>query len=160
MINLKLDKSQIGLAGEYYVLAQLTSRGLIATLTLGNTKGIDILVTNQEANKLFKVEVKSTQSKISRSLLFSDKKQYQWTMSKKHEKIIDENLIYCFVHFESVDKLPKFFLVPSKKVATYVENQHRKWLNERNGTDNPMRKFRILIDDPENFENNWSLFSV
>ena len=53
-----LDKSQIGLAGEYYVLAQLTARGFIATLTLGNTKGIDILVTNQEINKLFKVEVK------------------------------------------------------------------------------------------------------
>ena len=43
----KLNKNQVGLAGEYYVLAQLSARGLIGTLTLGNTKGVDILVTNQ-----------------------------------------------------------------------------------------------------------------
>ena len=42
----ELEKTQIGLAGEYYVLAQLSARGFIATLTLGNTKGVDILVTN------------------------------------------------------------------------------------------------------------------
>ena len=47
-----LDKTQIGLTGEYYVLAQLSARGFIATLTLGNTKGVDILVTNQDINKL------------------------------------------------------------------------------------------------------------
>jgi hypothetical protein len=51
-----LDKTQIGLAGEYYVLVQLTARGFIAIVTLGNTKGIDILVTNQDINVLFKVE--------------------------------------------------------------------------------------------------------
>ena len=27
----------------------------------------------------------------------------------KPESIFDENLIYCFVHFKSVDKSPKFF---------------------------------------------------
>ena len=40
-----MDNSQTGLAGEFYTLAQLTQRGYIATLTLGNTKGVDILVT-------------------------------------------------------------------------------------------------------------------
>lgn len=60
LIN-KIDHTQIGLAGEYYVLAQLTQRGLIATLTLSTTKGVDILVTNQELDRLYKVEVKTTQ---------------------------------------------------------------------------------------------------
>ncbi len=34
-----MNISQKGLAGEFYVLAQLTARGFDASLTLGNTKG-------------------------------------------------------------------------------------------------------------------------
>ena len=77
---MKLDKTQIGLTGEYYVLAQLSARGFVATLTLGNTKGVDILVTNQEINKLFKVEVKTSTNKPSNAKHFSKKKTYHWTM--------------------------------------------------------------------------------
>ncbi len=67
-----MDKSQIGLAGEFYTLAQLTQRGYVATLTLGNTKGIDILVTNHEVNKLYKVEVKTTNNKLRRERLYGE----------------------------------------------------------------------------------------
>ena len=49
-----MDKSLIGLAGEYYVLAQLAQRNMIGTMTLSNTKGIDILVANQKISKLYK----------------------------------------------------------------------------------------------------------
>ena len=56
----RIHPTQIGLAGEYYVLAQLTQRGLIVTLTLSTTKGVDILVLNPGREKLFKVEVKTT----------------------------------------------------------------------------------------------------
>ena len=46
-----MNISQKGLAGEYYVLAQLTARGINASLTLGNTKGVDILVYNEEKKR-------------------------------------------------------------------------------------------------------------
>jgi hypothetical protein len=49
-----MDNTQIGLAGEFYVLAQLVQHNLVATLTLANTKGVDILVANPELNRLFK----------------------------------------------------------------------------------------------------------
>ena len=52
-----MDNTQIGLTGEFYVLAQLMQHGLVATLTLGNTKGVDILVSDSELNRLYKVEV-------------------------------------------------------------------------------------------------------
>ena len=47
--------SNKGLAGEFYVLAQLNARGYDASLTLGNTKGVDILVMNNDKNIGFKV---------------------------------------------------------------------------------------------------------
>ncbi|GAF96255.1 unnamed protein product [marine sediment metagenome] len=155
-----LDKTQIGLAGEYYVLAQLSARGFIATLTLGNTKGVDILVTNQEINKLFKVEVKTTIGKPRIERLFSNRPMYIWPMSKKHEAILDEKLIYCFVHMTEVDKLPKFFLIPSKDVAAYVKWQHEYWLKTRKNKvkETTMRNFRIEVDDPNSYENNWDIF--
>jgi hypothetical protein len=46
-----MDNTQIGLAGEFYVLAQLVQHNLVATLTLANTKGVDILVANPELNR-------------------------------------------------------------------------------------------------------------
>jgi hypothetical protein len=159
--KMDIDKTQTGLAGEYYVLAQLTARGYIATLTLGNTKGVDIIVTNQGINKFFKVEVKTTINKPKNAKHFTDKKAYHWTMGKKHETIIDENLIYCFVMIEDVNKLPLFFLVPSKEVAVYVKWQHNHWLSTINKQFNEtnMRQFRIVVDDPENYRDNWKIFN-
>ena len=155
-----MDKNQVGLSGEFYALAQLTARGMIATLTLGNTKGVDILVTNQDIDKLFKVEVKTTSIKPRVEKLFGDQPSYHWPMSKKHESMKGVNLIYCFVVMESEDKLPLFFLVPAEKVAHYVKWQHDYWLSTRVREVNPttMRTFRIETHDPDGYLNNWEIF--
>jgi hypothetical protein len=155
-----MDNSQTGLAGEFYTLAQLTQRGCIATLTLGNTKGVDILVTNQELNKLYKVEVKTTQLKPRRESLFGKELMYMWPMNAKHENIVDQNLLYCFVVLSSPDEQPAFFIVPSESVAKYVKWQHQHWINSRKKKvqATKMRRFRIELSDPNKFKNNWSVF--
>jgi hypothetical protein len=160
---MELDKNQIGLAGEYYVLAQLTAQGLIATLTLGHTKGIDIIVTNQDINQLFKVEVKTTINPPRREKLFHKNNQsYHWPMSEKHETLKDNKLIYCFVYIENVTELPKFFLVPSKEVARYVKWEHNHWLKSRKNEvqSTTMRNFRIEVNDPKGYCNNWEIFKL
>ena len=157
-----MDKSQKGLAGEFYTLAQLTHRGLVATLTLGNTKGVDILVTNQEINSLYKVEVKTTDTKPRKESLFGEEKSFTWTMGQKHETIIDPNLVYCFVNMETPDNLPRFFLVPSEDVSQYVKWQHEYWLSTRTKAvkATTMRVFRIPVSDPNEYENNWNLLGL
>lgn len=153
-----MDKSQTGLAGEFFTLAQLTRKGLVATLTLGNTKGVDILVTNQDLNRLYKVEVKTSTSKPNKARIFGDGYFYSWTMSKKHEQMIDTNLVYCFVNLQADDELPLFFLVESRLVAEYVKWQHQFWLaGDSARNDSSMRVFRIPVEDPENYQNNWRL---
>jgi hypothetical protein len=155
-----MDKSQIGLAGEFYTLAALTHRGYVATLTLGNTKGVDILVTNQEINRLFKVEVKTTSLKLRKERLFGQSLFYIWAMSLKHEKIADANLVYCFVALGGPEERPRFFLVPSLEVSAYVTWQHQHWLDTRKNPvkDTTMRNFRIEEDDPKNYQDNWGIF--
>ena len=153
-----------GLSGEFYVLAQLNSRGYAASLTLGNTKSVDILIMNNKTNKGFKVEVKTTTNKPIKEKLFAkwhnDSACYNWILSKKNETYIEDNLIYCFVHISDLNVMPEFFLVHSNDVADYVKLQHKFYLSTRKNkvSDSSMRKFRIEINDPNNYKNNWVIF--
>ena len=153
-----MNINQKGLAGEFYTLAQLTARGYNASLTLGNTKGVDILVMNEKNNIGYKIEVKTTQEirgpKSTRPI--------SWLLSKKNETYIDSNLIYCFVLLEHLETMPRFFLVKSKDVAKLISEQHREWLNMpraegKTVIDGNLRKFKIDLDDPHGYENNWEL---
>lgn len=60
----KGTRTEVGLAGEYHVLAQLLQRGYSAHPTLGNTKGMDILVVDQETGRMLKVEVKTARDAL------------------------------------------------------------------------------------------------
>jgi hypothetical protein len=146
--TMKLNSTTVGLSGEFYVLAQLNSRGLIATLTLGHTKGVDVLVKNSKTNKLFQVEVKTTTSK-----------KFSWILNKSAETRKNKDLIYIFVHLTDLDTMPGFFIVPSIDVANYTYNSHRFWLSGGNRKDTTMRKFDIDPNDPNNYRNNWELFN-
>ena len=42
----KLGTNSVSLAGEFAVLSQLALRGYVANMTLGRTKGIDILLAD------------------------------------------------------------------------------------------------------------------
>ena len=160
-----MDNTQVGLAGEFYVLAQLVQRGFVASLTLANTKGVDILVSNTTLNQLFKIEVKTTNNNPRREALFAQEPCYTWPMSAKHEHVVDAHLFYCFVALRGCEQLPKFFIVPSLYVATYVREQHAYWLRTRQQPiaettmRTTMRVFRIAASDPLGFEHNWGVLA-
>lgn len=156
-----MDKTHIGIAGEFYVLAQLAHRGLVASLTLANTKGIDILVSNPNLDHLLRVEVKTTDRQPTYESLFGAERFFKWPMSVKHEFLEDPKLFYCFVQLQAIGSLPRFFIVPSLYVAEYVREQHRFWERTRTrevSKSNKMRIFRIPASDPLGFEDNWAVF--
>lgn len=55
----RISATQSGVAGEYFVAAELSRRGHIASLTLGITRGVDILVSNADATRSVGIQVKS-----------------------------------------------------------------------------------------------------
>ena len=55
----KISSILTGVAGEYFVAAELSLRGYVASITLRNTKGIDIVVSNEEGNKTVNIQVKT-----------------------------------------------------------------------------------------------------
>jgi hypothetical protein len=55
-----------GVAGESFVAAELSRRGVIASITLRNTRGIDIVVTNKGATKTVTIQCKTSRKKKRR----------------------------------------------------------------------------------------------
>jgi hypothetical protein len=171
----KIAKNSVALAGEFTVLSQLALHGYDASMTLGNTKNIDILVFNPEKKKASQIEVKTnlqkrngpTDSKIH------GKFETSWQMDEKHERIIDSNLFYCFVHInrsrrDGKEHKFRFFIVPSRVVAKYVREEHQAWLRaSRKHRTSARRNFRIgcrndrhiSVPAPrfEKYENKWNL---
>jgi len=139
-----ISKNQVSLAGEFAVLSQLALHGFDANLTLGNTKGVDILLSNPKTGKMRRLEVKTH----SHNKPFMNKRLGKilgkWRMDKKHESMNDDNLFFCFVSIEDQTDSFEFYVVPSKVVAEYVTWTHQHWLNENSKRkDTPMRTFDI-----------------
>jgi len=156
-------------------LAELALRGLDGTLTLGHTKGIDILVHNPRTRRTFKVEVKTTTKGVGRETPFGE--SYAWLVSKAAGDRTDRDLVYAFVRLETGETMRdvrRFFLVPAADVATYVRWEYRlhaRLVKKRRNPESTMRKFRIPVETNagmmprswsdgrwRRWENNWEIF--
>jgi hypothetical protein len=112
----KLTSNQSGIAGEYFVAAELSRRGFTASLTLKNTKGVDILVSDAKAKTFIGIQVKTKQD--ARKV---------WLLSKKNETFSVDNLFYVFVDFKCGDGIPAYHIVPSNEVAKSIKAAYKKW---------------------------------
>jgi hypothetical protein len=148
---MKLEKGKTGVSGEYFVAAELSRRGFVASISLKNTKGIDILVSSEDGSKTRAIQVKSS-SDETRS----------WILSQKAEDNFNENLFYIFVNLKSLEDRPDYYIVPSKIVAKYVKESHANWLrgtskSGKSRNDTTMRKFDDL---PGKYLEKWDLLKL
>ena len=129
-----------GVSGEYFVAAELSRRGFIASITLRNTKGVDILASNQDASKTVTIQVKSNKGK-----------RKSWILNQKAEDFFGKGLFYVFVNLKGENKFPDFHIVPSETVAKTLKDGYKEWIKTvgRKGqkhNDTSMREFRDLKD--------------
>jgi len=110
----KLSNILTGVSGEYFVAAELSRLGYIASISLRNTRGIDILCSNSDASKHISIQVKTTK-----------KSRNSWMLDKKSEEYYSTKHFYVFVSLGG-NEHPKFFIVPSKIVANYIKSDHQK----------------------------------
>jgi hypothetical protein len=156
-----MDKKQTMLSGRSLVLDQLFKRGYVS----GQAEDARIPVTNPNTGNHFELEVRTTQKPPAKSGIFGS--NYEWFMSKKHETLKANNLVYCFVLLTEGNRRPRFFLVPSGVVVEYVKTEHKYWLAQpryREVKSKDIRRFRIRLDDTSHglsaitHENKWELF--
>ncbi len=143
-----------GVAGEYFVAAELSKRGWIATLTLKNTPNIDVIATTPDGRRTLNIQVKTR----------SIGNRQGWILNKGIEKIVSgNNFFIAFVDLVGHDQKPDYFLIPKNLFARWSARSYRKWLSTpgRRGqahVDNPIRtldrpKFKVF----EKYHNNWSI---
>ncbi len=129
-----------GVAGEYFVAAELSRRGYIASISLRNTRGIDILATNQTASRSVTIQCKTSQRGTNR-----------WVLTEKSEDFHAENHYYVFVALGRAGERPSFHVLPSADVAKAIRESNEQWLRTpgrggRPHVANPVRNF-ILSDN-------------
>ena len=148
--NPKITPLLAGVAGEYFVAAELSRRGYIASISLRNTRGIDILATNATASRNVTIQCKTSQSRVV------------WMLNDKCESFFSENHYYVFVALGGPLERPRYYVVPSAVVANYIRENHSNWLATpgRNGeahVDNPVRNFH---DRANEYLERWDLLGL
>lgn len=146
----KSRNSLTGVSGEYFVAAELSRLGFIASISLRNTRGIDILCSNSEATKHVSIQVKTTQ-----------KSNNSWILDQKSEEYFSPTHFYVFVSLKGKEE-PRYFIVPSKIVASYLKKDYQRWIEEgkrlgKKRGDTSVRKF---TDIEEKYLNRWDLLGL
>ncbi len=147
---IRLTAGLCGVAGEYFVAAELSRRGYVASITLRNTRGIDIIASNADATKSVGIQVKTSQGN-----------RKDWILNQKIENDMATNLFFVFVSIDGL-RAPEYYIAPRKEVAQYAKENHSHWLNTpgRNGQqhqDTPMRKF---ADPNKKYLDRWDLLRL
>ncbi|MEK7685392.1 MAG: hypothetical protein AAB466_08220 [Verrucomicrobiota bacterium] len=83
---MKIPSLLTGVAGEYFVAAELSRRSHIASISLRNTRGIDILATNREASRSITIQCKTNQ--LARKV---------WILNDKCEGFVSDTHFYVLV---------------------------------------------------------------
>lgn len=132
----RVDGQVTGLAGEFFVAAELLKRNLQTSITFGNAKAIDIFAHNSDSGITHTVQVKTLRAKnyfpIKRSA-------------------INSSHIYVFVILNKLGAEVDYFIVPGSELLT-TTNDIGKYL------DDP--KFPgIGWKSLEPYRNNWNAFA-
>jgi hypothetical protein len=143
----KLESTLVGVAGEYFVAAELSLRGHVASITLRNSRGMDILASSADGARRVSIQVKT--SKGGRAI---------WIVNKKAESFVANDHFYVFVALHKAGERPSFHIVPSKVVANYTSTSHAKWLSgqKRDGSARKDSSMRVFRDHEGKYKEAWS----
>lgn len=147
----QLESTLVGVAGEYFVAAELSLRGFLATVTLRNSRGIDIIASNADASKTVSIQVKANKSGKA-----------SWILNKKSETFSSDNHFYIFVALHPLGNRPDFYIVPSSVIAEYTSRTHSEWLSgtKKDGSERKDSNMRKFNDYENNYKERWDVLGL
>ncbi|MEO8287813.1 MAG: hypothetical protein ABI670_15400 [Chloroflexota bacterium] len=140
-----------GIAGEYFVAAELTRHGYIASITLRNTRGVDILATHVVTKKAMTIQVKTSQGA-----------KKKWVLDASVETAASDNHFFVFVNLNGITDRPSFHIVASSVVSIYCREGHAAWLATpgRGGRPHGTSNVREFHDHENRYLDQWDLLSL
>ncbi len=147
----KLESQLVGVAGEYLVTGELSLRGYIASITLRNSRGIDIIASDSEAKKTISIQVKTNSDGGNK-----------WRLTIKSEEFYSKNHFYVFVAIKGLGTRPAFHIVPSEIVAKDISKGHSDWLKgkKKDGSARKDSNIRGFMDSEYKYLEAWNLLGL
>jgi hypothetical protein len=150
----KIAQYLLNLAGEYRVCSELNKRGVFATVTYGNRKGVDVYAISERQERALKIEVKTSQQRnfvtnITRKCLKDD------------PCAPDFWVLFQIQTGDGATFSERFFILTHREIceaqearnAEHAKKYFSKWGKQPDfskGIDN------VLIKDVDGFEDKWS----
>ncbi len=121
-----------GAAGEYHVAAELSRRSWLATVTIKNAPGTDVLAQRLDRRTVVAIQTK-TASPGS-----------QFTLNKKDESWgVADNEWYVLVGLAGDTERPNFYIVPRHVIAAFAYLVHRDWVTSLGVIHKPAKPGKI-----------------
>lgn len=138
-----------GAAGEYFVAAELSLRGWLATPTIKNAPGTDVLAQYREKGILVAIQTKTA----SMGNHFMLNASIERPSTASNEWVV-------LVKLGKLDSHPRFFVLPHDHVAAASYAQHQRWLGTpgksgQQHNDTPRRM--LLANQFLDYEGQWDL---
>lgn len=130
----------IGNAGEYYVMAELLKRGIVAALAPRNAPSFDILATR--GNRTVKIRVKTKSQEYS---------VWQWAVKKDgsiFRNLSKDGDFTVLVDLVMATKDLKFYIVPTCRIDVLLKEDFEEWVSTPGKNNRP--------HDPKNKKRNLS----
>jgi hypothetical protein len=134
-----------GHAGELYVAAELSKRGIANSLLPENFSDGDILVGSKDGTNLCFIQVKACHPDRAKSFILRETDE-KWVNAPNNHFVV-----FVWLGSPSKNESPRFWIAPKNEVgkACLTHSAH--------GTANWERRFLIKDLNPQ-WESHWSLF--
>lgn len=140
------EKARLSIAGEYGVASELCKRGYDASLTFGNAKAVDIIITDLNNCNLYKtIEVKTTRSNRFVTGFF----QKYGDQNTKHPDY------WVLVHIDK-DNISHYYILTHQEMGLVQmqRNGMTAWGPIANGCDN------VLLSHIQQYEDQWEKIAL
>lgn len=151
----------VGVAGEYFVAAELSQRGIVATLTLKNTPRIDVLATNLETGTVANIQVKT----------MSVGNTAGWHLNESDEVPSGiKNHYYILVNLKGVGIQPEYIIIPQKQFSEFLQEDFTSYITGKKKDGSERKRTSMRIFDPyrrpgpkkfaEKYKDNWDILGL
>jgi hypothetical protein len=125
-----------GATGEYYVAAELSRRQWLATVTIKNSPGTDVLAQRLDRRRIVAVQTKTA----------SPGSKWFRLGAKDEDPGERDNEWYVFIALRGIAERPSFYVVPRHHAAAIVYLEHQDWLRSLGHLQKPARSGAVRND--------------
>jgi hypothetical protein len=122
----KIPSSIIGAAGEHYVAAMLSAKGLVVALPRAGVPSTDLIVTSEFGGRAISIQVKTGTASFQNKKRKPEESYYLWDTKFNAINLSNDSRWYAYVYLNGwpiEQQMPKVFFVPSCVVAECMRKQ-------------------------------------